>query len=255
MAAHHHRTGKGPHKHYAEPEPHKHTHLTLQSEKEAARPTRHVELTHPLHAYMTEKGTRPSAHLAALRAETIEATGRCWGMMVPPEQAHFLGFLAELVGARRVLEVGTFTGYSTLAIAEALPADGVVVTLDVSEPWTSVGRPFWDAAGVADKIDLRLGPAAATLDALAGQEFDFAFIDADKPNYDLYYERALALLRPGGLLCVDNVLWNGAVIDDQCADAETEALRALNAKVHADPRVSLSMLPVGDGLTLVRKRR
>lgn len=233
---------------------HHHKHERHGQEAEADRPTRHVELTHPLHEYMTATGSRQSAELRALRAKTIEATGRCWGMMVPPEQANLLAFLVRLTGATRCLEVGTFTGYSALAIAEALPDGGTIVTMDVSEEWTSVGAPFWAAAGVTEKIDLRVGRAIDALEVLVDGEYDFCFIDADKPSYDLYYERALDLLKPGGLLAVDNVLWNGAVIDDQATDAETLALRALNKKIRDDPRVDLSMLPVGDGLTLVRKR-
>jgi predicted O-methyltransferase YrrM len=154
--------------------------------------------------------------------------------------------------------VGTFTGYSALVVAEALPADGRLIACDVSAEWTAIGKRHWIAAGVADKIDLRIAPAVATLDQLVGAghggSFDFAFIDADKSNYDNYYERALKLLRGGGLIGVDNTLWNGAVVDATRQDADTVANRALNEKIHADARVDTVLLPIGDGLTLARKR-
>ncbi len=154
--------------------------------------------------------------------------------------------------------MGTFTGYSALAVAEAMPSDGRLIACDVSDEWTSIGKRHWVAAGVADKIDLKLGPAVATLDQLiaAGQSntFDFAFIDADKSNYDNYYERALKLVRVGGLIGIDNTLWNGAVVDASRQDADTKAIRALNTKVHADTRVDVVLLPIGDGLTLARRR-
>jgi caffeoyl-CoA O-methyltransferase len=179
-------------------------------------------------------------------------------MQISPEQGQFMALLAELIGARRVLEVGTFTGYSALAVALALPADGRIVACDVNEDTTAVARRYWAEAGVADKIELRLGPAVDTLEALlaegGGETFDFAFIDADKVNYDAYYEGALALLRQGGLMVIDNVLWSGAVADPERQDADTSALRALNAKLHDDQRISLSLLPVSDGITLARKR-
>jgi O-methyltransferase len=228
---------------------------TMASLSLADRGLNHVELTHPLHAYMTAVGTRPSPALRALRAETIRVTGRMWGMISAPETAGLLAFLVQLTGAERALEVGTFTGYATLALAEALPAGGVVVTCEADENWARVGAPFWAQAGVADRIDLRLGDALATLAGLEPASFDLCFVDADKGNYGAYYERALALLRPGGLLVIDNVLWNGQVADDQCVDEDTVALRALNAAIHGDDRVSVVMLPVGDGTTLCRKRQ
>ena len=169
-----------------------------------------------------------------------------------------MALLAELVGARRVLEVGTFTSYSALVVALALPADGRIIACDVDEEMTAIARRYWAEAGVADKIDLRLGPAVDTLDALLADggagTFDFAFVDADKENYEAYYERSLALLRQGGLIVIDNVLWSGAVADPNQKDADTSAIRALNAKLHGDERVSLSLLPVSDGITLARKR-
>ncbi len=169
-----------------------------------------------------------------------------------------MGLLARLMGVRKAIEVGTFTGYSALAVARAMPADGRLVACDVSEAWTGIARRYWREAGVADRIELRLAPALETLDALvaAGEAgtFDFAFIDADKENYDGYYERCLALLRPGGLVMIDNVLWNGSVANPDKTDADTEAIRALNARLRDDRRVSLSLVPIGDGLTLCRKR-
>jgi caffeoyl-CoA O-methyltransferase len=179
-------------------------------------------------------------------------------MQVSPEQGQFMALLVRLLGARRCLEVGTFTGYSALACALALPPDGRLVTLDISAEWTAVARRHWLDAGVADRIDLRLGPAAGSLAALlaegAADSFDFAFVDADKTGYDAYYELALQLVRPGGLIAFDNVLWSGRVADPNAQDADTTALRALNRKLHADARVDLSMLPIGDGLTLARRR-
>jgi len=178
-------------------------------------------------------------------------------MQITPEQGQFMQLLLRTLGARRTIEIGVFTGYSALCTALALPADGQVIACDVSEEWTAIGRRYWLEAGVADKIDLRLSPAVETLDALladgqAGQ-FDFAFIDADKDNYDAYYERCLQLVRPGGIIAVDNVLWHGDVIDPSKQDPDTVAIRALNRKLHLDPRIELSMLPMGDGLTVARR--
>jgi caffeoyl-CoA O-methyltransferase len=179
-------------------------------------------------------------------------------MQIGPVQGQLFALLVELVGAHRALEVGTFRGYSALWVALALPEDGTLVACDVSEEWTRVARRYWEEAGVAHKIDLRLAPAVETLDALlaegAADTFDFAFIDADKGSYDAYYERALGLVRPGGLIVVDNTLWNGKVADAQVRDADTDAIRAFNAKVRDDERVTLSLLPVGDGVTLLRRR-
>jgi caffeoyl-CoA O-methyltransferase len=168
-----------------------------------------------------------------------------------------MALLVRLIGARRAIEIGVFTGYSALAVALALPDDGRLLACDISDEYTRVGRPFWQQAGVARKIDLRLAPALATLDAQlaegAAGGFDFAFIDADKSGYDAYYERCLLLLRPGGLIAIDNTLWSGAVARP-AQDADTEALQRLNAKLHLDQRIDLSLLPIGDGLTLARKR-
>ena len=179
-------------------------------------------------------------------------------MQVSPEQGQFMSLLVELIGARKAVEVGTFTGFSALCVAQALPADGTRVCCDVSEEWTAVGKKYWEQAGVSDRISLRIGPAIGTLKAMrdAGEEgtFDFGFIDADKANYQSYYEHVIALLRTGGLLLIDNVLWGGSVANPDKTDEDTEAIRALNTFVHHDDRVSLSMLPVGDGLTLALKR-
>ncbi len=216
-----------------------------------------ITLTDTLHDYLLRYGIRESALARELRAETLTATS--WHMMqISPEQGAFMQLLVRLVGARRAIEVGTFTGYSALVVAEALPDDGKLIACDVSEEWTAIGRRFWERAEVADKIDLRLRPAVETLDELiaAGEAeaFDFAFIDADKANYDVYYERCLTLLRPGGIIGIDNVLWGGRVADADADDEDTRAIRALNTKVNEDARVHTAMLPVGDGLTLAIKK-
>ncbi len=211
----------------------------------------------PLYDYLLAHGTRETDVQRRLREET-RASVRGAGMQIGPDQGQLMGFLVRLMGARRALEIGTFTGYSALAVALALPADGRLVCCDVSAEWTAVGRRYWAEAGVADKIDLRLAPALETLDALtrAGEAggFDFAFIDADKANYDAYYEGCLTLVRRGGLIAIDNVLWSGRVLDANDRSADTRALRALNAKLHADARIDLVLLGIGDGLTLARIR-
>lgn len=216
-----------------------------------------LQMTPALGEYLL-RGAGESAAARSLREETQRELGRWSAMQVSPEQGAFMALLIRLTGARRAVEVGTFTGYSALRVAEALPADGRLVACDVSAEWTAIGRRHWAAAGVADKIDLKLAPAVETLDALiAGGEsstFDFAFIDADKENYDAYYKRCLTLLRPGGALAIDNVLWGGRVADAAVTDPATVAIRALNEKVREDGRVQAAMLPVGDGLTLAVKR-
>jgi predicted O-methyltransferase YrrM len=178
-------------------------------------------------------------------------------MQISPEQGQFMALLVRLLGARRTIEIGVFTGYSALAVALALPEDGKMLACDISDEYTRIGLPHWQAAGVAHKIDLQLAPALATLDARikAGEHgsYDFAFIDADKSGYDAYYERCLTLLRGGGLIAIDNTLWSGKVAVP-AEDADTAALQALNSKLLGDERVDISMLPVGDGLTLARKR-
>ena len=213
-------------------------------------------LTDELYDYVLRVSLREPDALRRLREETNALEQR--DMQIGPEQGQFMQLLVELTGARHALEIGTFTGYSALAVALALPVDGRVVACDVSEEWTRIARRFWDEARVAHKIDLRLGPALATLDDLLASghrdDFDFAFIDADKTNYDAYYERVLQLVRRGGLIAIDNTLWGGKVIDASVTDADTVAIRALNEKLATDERVTLSLLPLGDGLTLVRRR-
>lgn len=213
-------------------------------------------MTDDLYAYLLESSLRESPLLKRLRDETARHPRA--GMQISPEQGQFMQLLVKLMGARRYIEVGVFTGYSSLAVALALPAEGRVLACDVSEEFTSVARRYWKEAGVAAKIELKLAPAAQTLDEriAAGEagSFDLAFIDADKANYKNYYERILTLLRPGGLAMVDNVLWSGAVIDPSDQDEDTVAIRAFNELLHRDERIDLSMVPIGDGLTLARKR-
>jgi caffeoyl-CoA O-methyltransferase len=218
---------------------------------------RTLTLDDALHAYVVAHN-REHPELAALRVAT--AVHPRAGMQISPEQGALLQMLVKLAGARRTIEVGVFTGYSALAVALALPADGSVLACDVSDEYTRVGRPFWERAGVAGKIQLVLEPALHTLDARialgeAGR-YDFAFIDADKSSYDGYYERCLRLLRTGGLIAIDNVLWSGRVTErvDPDVDADTAALQALNDKLLHDARIDLALAPIGDGLTLARKR-
>ena len=216
---------------------------------------RSLTMTDDLYAYMLENSLREPPILAELRAETAGMPRS--GMQIAPEQGQFMALLVELTDAARYLEVGTFTGYSALAVALALPDHGEVVTCDVDPETTAVAQRYWARAGMAKKIDLRLGPAVDPLAALLGAgagRVDFAFIDADKENYVAYYERAVELVRPGGLIALDNVLWSGRVADPANNDTDTEALRAVNRRVHADDRVSVAMLPLADGLTLARKR-
>ncbi|MBI1179258.1 MAG: SAM-dependent methyltransferase [Alphaproteobacteria bacterium] len=214
-------------------------------------------LSDNLYDYIVEHSAPPDPLLERLREETTEATGQWAGMQISRDQGKLMQILARAVGARRTLEVGTFTGYSALVVAQALPADGKVVACDVSEEWTAIGRKYWEEAGVADRIDLRISPATKTLDELidAGQSgaFDMMFIDADKTGYDNYYERGLVLLRPGGLVLIDNVLWGGSVTDPDKTDESTTALKALNDKIRDDGRVMAVMLGIGDGLTVALK--
>lgn len=218
---------------------------------------RTIQVDDHLYDYILSVSSREPDLMRRLRDETA-ALGAVFRMQISPEQGQLMFLLAQLVGARRTLEVGVFTGYSALSVALALPEDGKVVACDVSEEWTSIGRRYWAEAGVAHKIDLRIAPAMETLDGLIaeGQQgsFDFAFIDADKGNYAGYFERALVLLRAGGLIAVDNTLWSGRVADPAENDADTVAIRAFNESLHHDPRISLSLLPIGDGLTLAMKR-
>lgn len=216
---------------------------------------RTLGLDDELHDYVV-RHNREHAELARLREAT--ASHPRAGMQIAPEQGALLQMLVKLVGARRTVEVGVFTGYSALAVALALPADGRVLACDVSDEYTRVARPYWERAGVAAKIELVLAPALQTLDQrLAAGEaghYDFAFIDADKTSYDGYYERSLQLLRPGGLIALDNTLWSGRVAQAAEVDSDTAALQALNDKLVADDRVDVALLPVGDGLTLARRR-
>jgi predicted O-methyltransferase YrrM len=206
--------------------------------------------------YVATVGIRATPVQSALRDATTKLPQA--GMQICPEQGHFMALLVKLIGARKCIEVGTFTGYSALMVAQALPDDGKLICCDISDEFTSVGKPFWKEAGMDSKIDLRLAPGTETLDALLAEggagTYDFAFIDADKPGYDSYYERILTLLRPGGLLGVDNTLWQGKVADPEANDDDTAALKILNQKIHDDARVEMVLLPIGDGLTLCRKR-
>jgi caffeoyl-CoA O-methyltransferase len=217
---------------------------------------RSISLTDELYDYLVRVSVREPAVLRRLREETAELEQA--QMQIGPEQGQLMALLLELMGARRVLEIGTFTGYSALVMALSLPEDGRIVACDTSEEWTRVARRYWAEAGVAHKIDLRLAAAAETLGALLAEgragTFDFVFIDADKSGYDTYYERALELLRPGGLIAIDNVLWSGRVADAAETEDDTVALRELNAKLKDDERVSLSLVPIGDGVTLAMKR-
>lgn len=218
--------------------------------------TRTLNITDSLYDYILKVSLREPEALRRLREETGKLPNANW--QIAPEQGQFMALLVELIGARRTLDIGTFTGYSALAVALALPDDGQVIACDIMEEWTAMGRKFWREAGVAHKVDLRLGPALETLDGLiaAGQAgtFDFAFIDADKQGYLDYFERALTLLRAGGLICVDNVLWNGRVLDPEHAGADTRGIHAFNEKLRDDQRVTLSLVPIADGVTLARKR-
>ena len=215
-----------------------------------------LPLTDVLYQYVLDVSLRESEVARDLRAETARLPNA--EMQSAPEQGQFMGLLVHLLGVRRALEIGVFTGYSALAVAEALPPDGRLVACDLSEEFTAIARRYWARAGVAGKIDLRLAPAVETLDALLAEgqagTFDFAFIDADKERYDAYYERALSLLRPGGLLLIDNVLWGGEVADPSADTPALRAIRALNLKLRDDERVDLSLLPLADGVSLVRKR-
>lgn len=210
-----------------------------------------------LYRYLTENSLREPEILQRLRQETSRQSMAM--MQIAPEQGQLMQLLVRALDVRRALEVGVFTGYSSLSVALAMPAEGRIVACDVNAEWTDIARRYWKEAGVLHKIDLRLAPALETLDDLiaGGQEapFDFAFIDADKTNYENYYERALTLLRPGGLLAIDNTLWNGHVADQRRRDADTLAIRSLNRLVHSDARVHLSLVPIGDGLTLALKLR
>ncbi|BAY66176.1 O-methyltransferase family protein [Calothrix brevissima NIES-22] len=215
-----------------------------------------LHLSNELYEYLLSISLREPELLFKLREETARHPRA--NMQVAPEQGQFLGFLVKLIGAKKTLELGVFTGYSSLSVALSLPADGKIIACDVSEEFTDIARRYWQAAGVADKIDLRLAPATETLDKLlsAGEAetFDFAFIDADKENYYAYYERVLQLIRPGGLIAVDNVLWSGRAANAEVQDSATNAIREFNQKLHQDERIDLSLISIADGLTLAIKR-
>lgn len=215
-----------------------------------------IRMDDRLYEYLLQVSLREPPLWARLREETAQLPMA--RMQIAPEQGQFMALLTRLLGVRRALEVGVFTGYSSLCVADAMAADGRLIACDTSEEWTAVARRYWAEAGVADRIDLRLAPALQTMDELLQQgeagRFDLVFIDADKTNYDGYYERALQLLRTGGVVVLDNVLWSGQVADEAVQDEDTRALRSLNKKIHGDDRVDLSMLPMADGITLARKR-
>ncbi len=217
--------------------------------------TGYLPLNDQLFSYLLNTSVREPEYLTRLRAETAQLTDG--NMQISADQGQFMTLLVKLIGARKTLEVGVFTGYSSLCTARGLPDDGQIIACDVSAEWTSIARRYWAEAGVAHKIDLRLAPAVETLDALLSEgqagTFDFAFIDADKENYNHYYERALQLVRKGGLLAFDNTLWYGKVADESVQDVDTIALRALNKKLPDDDRVMMCQLTVGDGLTLAMK--
>ncbi|WP_373533254.1 class I SAM-dependent methyltransferase [Vampirovibrio sp.] len=218
---------------------------------------RTIQVDDRLYEYILNHSLREADILRQLRQETA-SLGDIKRMQISPEQGQFMALLAELTGARQLLEVGTFTGYSTLVCALAMPPDAEIVACDLSQEWTQMAQRYWQTAGVAHKITLKLGAATHTLqDLLASghaNRFDLMFIDADKSGYDTYYELGLKLVRPGGLILIDNVLWSGDVADPAIQDRDTVAIRQLNAKLATDDRISLSMLPVGDGLTLARRR-
>lgn len=216
---------------------------------------RTLSLDDRLHRYLLATSVREPAVLKRLREETSRLSNA--GMQISPEQGQLMAFLVRLIGAGRIIEVGTFTGYSALVMALAMPAAGRLIACDVSAEWTAIARRYWAEAGVADRIDLRLGPALTTLNQLiaSGEAdgFDFAFIDADKEQYRAYYECCLRLVRPGGLIAIDNTLWSGRVADPDRHDADTEAIRSLNAFLYTDARIDLSLVPIGDGLSLARR--
>jgi caffeoyl-CoA O-methyltransferase len=213
-------------------------------------------LPEELHAYLLDVGVREPDLLRQLRDETAAMLEH--DMQIAPEQGALMALLVELTGARRCLEVGTFTGYSSLSVALAMPADGRLVCIDLSREWTDVARRYWAKAGVADKIELRLGSALETLDAMVAEgqagTFDFAFLDADKDNYPAYADRILTLLRRGGLMAIDNVFWGGEVAQPEVDNVSVRGIRELNRILASDERVSLAMVPIADGLTLARKR-
>jgi caffeoyl-CoA O-methyltransferase len=218
--------------------------------------TRTFTLQEPLYQYLLSVSLHEPQILRELREETSNLPYAM--MQIAPEQGQFMALLAELIGVRKCIEIGTFTGYSALAVASVLPPEGKLIACDVSDEWTAIARRYWERAGLAEQIELHLAPAEETLATLlregGAETFDYIFIDADKTSYSRYYDLSLELLRPGGLILVDNVLWDGKVADPRINDADTLALKEFNLKLFADDRISLSMVPIGDGLTLARKR-
>ncbi|MDP2341749.1 MAG: class I SAM-dependent methyltransferase [Deltaproteobacteria bacterium] len=214
-----------------------------------------ITMTEALERYVDDVSPPEHPALTALRAETL-ALGGLAIMQISRTQGHFMSLLTRLIGAKRHIEIGTFTGYSAAVVAMAMPPDGVVVACDINEDWAAIAKRAWSACGISAKIDLRIAPGVETLDRFIadGAVFDSMFIDADKVGYDAYYERGLQLLRPGGVILVDNVLWHGSVVDAADTTESAVAIRALNAKLAKDQRVDVSMVPVGDGLTIARKR-
>jgi predicted O-methyltransferase YrrM len=215
-----------------------------------------LELNDSLYDYLLSVSLHEDEVLQALREETRQIDMHI--MQISPDQGQFMALLVKLTGAKKILEVGTFTGYSALAMARAMPEEGELVACDISESWTNVAKKYWQQAGVTEKIKLHLAPAEETLKKIlknnAADSFDMAFIDADKKNQWTYYECCLELLRPGGVILVDNVLWNGSVINEKDESEDTEAIRLFNKKIYKDNRVEISMIPVGDGITLARKK-
>jgi predicted O-methyltransferase YrrM len=215
----------------------------------------HLNLNQNLYEYLLSASLREPEILKQLREETAKHPMSV--MQIAPEQGQFMSLLVQLIAAKKTLEVGVFTGYSSLVVALALPEDGKIIACDVSDEYTQIARRYWELAGVDHKIDLHIAPALETLDQLIAdgeaETFDFAFIDADKSGYDNYYERCLKLVRPGGLIAIDNVLWSGRVADTEVQDNRTNQIRALNSKIQQDQRVNLSLLPIADGLTLAMK--
>ncbi len=218
--------------------------------------TRSMGLEGPLYDYLLEHSLREHGLLAELRAETAKMPEA--NMQIAPEQGQFMALLARIIGARRYLEVGTFTGYSALAVTLAMPQQGETTCLDISEEWTTIAQRYWIRAGLADRIHLHLAQASETLQALIRDgwsgDYDMAFIDADKTGYADYFEACLTLVRPGGLILIDNTLWDGKVADENDPDEDTRAIRAFNQKIFDDERIDLSLLPIGDGLTIARRR-
>jgi len=215
-----------------------------------------ISMTNSIYKYLCENSLREDENLSSLRAYTYRMEQR--NMQISPEQGQFMQLLIKLMGAKKTIEVGVFTGYSSLCVALALPVDGKIIACDISTKYTDIAEKYWKDAKVRNKIDLKIGPAINTLQQLIdnglSNTFDFTFIDADKINYDNYYELCLKLLRSGGLIAIDNVLWSGDVVDERINDIDTESIRSLNKKLHIDSRVDLSILPIGDGLTLALKR-